>query len=154
MADGKTHAQVADGLIVAGAIVGFSLWPWPVAVLAVGGLVIGKYANPDQRDMENIRLYSAGRIHKRLGSLFGWLWTAFWWPLAWLIPHRHWASHLPGVATVIAWLYLFLPWWLLVALVAPDYTQLAVIAACWALPGWFLQDFAHLVLDKFGIKWD
>jgi hypothetical protein len=37
MANGKQHAKAADGLIVAGAIAGFTLLPWQLAVLATAG---------------------------------------------------------------------------------------------------------------------
>lgn len=153
MASGKQHAKAADGLIVAGMIAGFSLLPWQLATLATAGLVIGKYANPDRRDIQGKRLHADSIIHRELGCIAGSLWQMYWLPLAWLIPHRHWASHLPGVATIIAWVYLFGPLLALVALALPDYLPLAVIVVCWTLPGWFLQDCVHLALDGWKVRW-
>lgn len=153
LASGKRHAQAADSVILAGSIASFALLPWQLAALATAGLVIGKYANPDVRDQEDVRNHAEHLISRHFGCLFGWLWTFYWWPLAWLIPHRHWASHLPGVATIIAWLYLFGPLLALVALMLPDYLFVAAVVACWTLPGWFLQDCVHLALDGWKVRW-
>lgn len=153
LASGKVHAQAADSVILAGSIASFALLPWQLAVLATSGLVIGKYANPDVRDQEDVRNHAEHLIGRQLGCLFGWLWTAYWFPLAWLIPHRHWASHLPGVATIIAWVYMFGPWLALIAALDPNRLWIVVVIACWTLPGWFVQDVVHLALDGWRIRW-
>lgn len=153
LANGRTHAQAADVVIIVGGIVSFALLPPITATAVVGGLVIGKYANPDRRDLENKRLYADSLIHKELGCLIGSLWQLFWWPLAKCIGHRGWASHLAGPATIIAWIYMFLPWLTLLAIVVPNYLVLALIVMVWTLPGWFAQDVVHLALDGWRVKW-
>jgi len=158
MANGKGHATAATAVIVVGSItaaaaVGAGIVSPPVAVLLVSGLVLGKYANPDVRDLEGINKHADHLIYKRLGILAWAAWRAIWHPLAWMIPHRHWASHLPPVATVIAWLWLFwLP--LVVWLVkAPDTFDIALVMALLTLPGWMIQDTVHLAQDGWRWKW-
>lgn len=153
MANGRTHAQAADAVIVVGGIASFALLPPITATAVVGGLVIGKYANPDVRDQADVRNHAEHLLDRQLGCLFGWLWTLYWFPMAKVIPHRHWASHLAGPATIIAWIYMFLPWLTLLAIVVPNYLVLALIVMIWTLPGWFAQDVVHLALDGWRVRW-
>lgn len=153
MANGRTHAQAADVVIVVGSIASFATLPPITAAVVMSGLVIGKYANPDVRDQSDVRNHAEHLIDKQLGCLFGWLWTLYWFPIAKLIPHRHWASHLAGPATLIAWVYMFWPLVLLVALLAPSYLVVALIIVAWTLPGWIAQDVVHLALDGWRVKW-
>lgn len=140
-------------VIIVGGIASFALLP-PITATAVAcGLVIGKYANPDVRDQSDVRNHAEHLLDRQLGCLFGWLWTMYWFPMAKAIPHRHWASHLAGPATLIAWVYMFCPLVALVAIGAPDYLVVALIVAVWALPGWFVQDVVHLALDGWRFKW-
>lgn len=158
MANGKDHAAAANAVIIAGAItaataIGAGVISAPVAVLLVSGLVIGKYANPDVRDLEHINKHVDHLMHRRFGVLVWLFWRAVWYPLAWLIPHRHWTSHLPPPATIIAWLWLFwLPLGVWLA-IAPDTFDIAVVVALLTLPGWALQDVVHLAQDNWKVKW-
>lgn len=153
MADGRTHDMVANAVIILGSVAAFRALPLATATVVTVGLVIGKYANPDVRDQPKVRNHAEHLVDRHFGCLIGALWTAYWLPLASRIPHRHWASHFAGPATFIACIYMFLPWALLVAVFAPSYLVVTLLIIAWTLPGWILQDFAHLVWDGFGIRW-
>lgn len=86
------------------------------------------------------------------GKTAGMLWTLYWYPLAWLIPHRSKWSHWPPLATPIAWLYLFAPvlavtwWWF------DEYLATVAVVSIAALPGWAIQDTVHLAQDGWKIR--
>lgn len=160
MASGKRHFRRANQVLFVGAAVAFVLQPWPLAAATTIGLALGKYANPDVRDQEQIRNHAESQFNRSFGSILGFFWSMYWWPLAALIPHRNWKSHLPVAATAIAYAYLFVPpllaiwyyWgtgdvttWLTVLLFNPYSLRIFV--------GWAIQDFVHLAQDKFSFYW-
>lgn len=158
MANGKGHAAAANVVIVAGSITAAAaigagvLHPLPAAIL-VSGLVIGKYANPDVRDQEDVRNHAEHLIDKHFGCLVGWLWTLLWYPFATRIKHRNWRSHLPGIATFFAWLWLFLVPLVACAIFVPSWFDIALVVALLTLPGWAVQDLVHLAQDGWRWKW-
>lgn len=154
MANGRTHDMVANAVIILGGVAAFKALPLATATVVTAGLVIGKYANPDVRDQPKVRNHAEHLVDRHFGCLIGALWTAYWLPLASRMPrHRHPASHLPGFATIIACVYMFWPLVALVGAFAPSYLLVTLLIIAWTLPGWILQDFAHLVWDGFGIRW-
>lgn len=155
MANGHTHAIAANITIVAGGILAFAQLPPSSATVLTAGLVIGRFANPDVRDQASIRNEAEHAVGRLAGHGVGWVWTAYWWPLAAMIPHRHWLSHFPVVATAVAWLWLFVPMLLLLSAVYPpaDAVLIPLVASGYLFAGWVAQDFVHLVLDRFGIRW-
>lgn len=161
MANGKQHDMGASVTLFAGTVIAAASLAPLLAACAVAGLVLGRYANPDVRDQEQVRNHGERLVAQDFGRLAGALWSAYWWPLAKLIPHRSPFSHLPVFATVIAFLWLFVPmlafaWWItgvdmqlgtwLVMWLTSRY-GLAILAA------WSVQDVVHLIQDKFGIRW-
>lgn len=161
MANGKQHWELATGVAVVGSAVALYYAPGPFSLAVIGGLILGKYATPDVRDQEHIKNYAQRRFQKRYGALVGFLWWLYWWPLAKLIPHRSFLSHLPPLATLVAFLYLFAP----PLILAYYYTRPPVELWSWLwawlynwlavgiLVGWSIQDLGHLAQDNFKIYW-
>ena len=164
MANGKTHARgTSTTLIVVITVVSVAFVSrympgaipllrqhWVEAAMVVSGLFVGHYATPDVRDQQKNRNHGEKMVEDHFGKIAGVLWSAWWEPLARVIPHRSPLSHLPGLATAIAavWLY-----WLPVA--AWLYTGGIVdwrLMAC-HVAGWAVQDAVHLWQDKGGIRW-
>lgn len=116
MADGKTHQRGymwgLAALAATGAILLYdgSIQPQDAAGLLAGG-VVGMLIDPDVRDQHNITTRGERRIWKFpiVGPLTGYIFQVYWYPLALLIPHRSFLSHLPVVATAIAAAWLILP---------------------------------------------
>ncbi len=154
MASGKRHAEATHRVLLATLLgVAVALLEPPLQWVVLG-LIIGHYATPDVRDQHQMRNHTEHLVDQHLGRLAGRLWTAYWWPMARIIPHRHWTSHLPGPATVIAAAWLYGPWLLLIRLYAPEWYDVVQQACLWTLPGWMVQDAVHLALDRFKITWD
>lgn len=119
------------------------------------GLGLGIIANPDVRDQEGVRNTGEHIVDRYAGKAVGRLWTAFWWPLAAMIPHRHETSHMPLLGTLIGLLWLFVPalfaLWLYqghqgspVSFIAAWLVQPWVKHCYWA---WVAQDVMHWIQD-------
>ena len=145
MADGKTHASIASlvacGISTAALPVGFFAHDEMTALAMMAGAVAGWAITPDL-DIEH-RTHEERRLW-RVSPVIGGVWTLYWLPYAWTIPHRHWLSHAPGIGTAIRMLYLL--WWL--PLVTPLNWRLILVT--WL--AWSLQDVAHLAADGFKLR--
>lgn len=164
VASGKVHARgTSRTLTVAVTFVGSVLFVaqfpdivplitgnWPTIGAVVSGLVVGHYAPPDVRDQQKLRNHGEKMVEDDFGKLAGWLWSAAWEPLARMIPHRHWASHLPGVATGMAAAWL---WWLPLAVMWWYGYTVPIDVMCWHVAGWAVQDMVHLMQDRWKVRW-
>lgn len=166
MASGSRHDAAARRLLhyaVIGSAAGLVAGGNPAHTAALlAGLLLGRYAGPDVRDQHQVRNEGEKQVRQDFGRALGALWVAYWTPLAWLIPHRHITSHLPGFATAIAFGYLFVPWlWLAHWLLQPPVpaetwimSWLLSDLAYWLFVGWFAQDILHWWMDGCPIKFD
>lgn len=85
------------------------------------------------------------------------MWFAFWWPYAWLIPHRSPISHWPVLGTLIRLVYILLLgsifWygasWLVTGAGAflPSPNSKLIEWLGWALLGLTLSDALHFLMD-------
>jgi len=162
MANRETHSKRAKQTFWVGSALSIAL-PWPLGLGATLGLTIGMYASPDVRDQEQVRNGAEHDFTAQFGGVAGWLWSAYWQPLARLIPHRSYLSHFPPVATPIAFLYLFGPLALLQYLLVAWLVDITLLE--WlllvlgnqfmlgVLLGWALQDLVHLWDDGFKFYW-
>lgn len=162
--NGKAHQKAANFVIVAGVLV----TPWAIAqgvsftlcMGFLGGLILGKFADPDLRDQEQVRNESEHEVERYFGRFVGRAWSAYWQIPAKAINHRSKLSHLPPVGTFVA------AAWLLVPLLAAVYvvTQPQPSFLDWAgrlvvderfislFVGWVLQDVIHRLLDVRFLK--
>lgn len=141
MADGRTHSRIAAGVaaVISMAAIPIGMTDPNVALSIVAGAVGGWMVTPDL-DIEH-RTHEEWRIW-RLSPIVGAIWTLYWLPYAWAIPHRHWASHLPGVGTAGRMIYLF--WWLPLIVSPIDWSLIAMVWCAWSI-----QDIGHYVADSF-----
>ncbi len=162
MADGAKHSKRAKQTFIIGSALSIAL-PWPLALGATLGLAIGMYASPDVRDQEQVRNGAEHDFTAQFGGVAGWLWSAYWQPLAKRIPHRSCLSHFPPVATPIAFLYLFAPlamlqYFVLGWLVGAGLVEWLIFVLgnkfmLGVLLGWAVQDLVHLWDDGFKFYW-
>lgn len=153
MASGKRHAEAAHRVLLATLFAVAIVLLQPPAQWVIVGLIIGHFATPDVRDQQKKRNHAEHLVDRHFGRIAGRLWTWYWEPLARIIPHRHWASHLPGPATLIAAVWLYGPWLALAWWFDMPWFSTALLAAKWTLPGWFIQDVVHLALDGWRVRW-
>lgn len=147
MATGKAHARGTSRTLILFAALGIVYLMSPVIVAFLFGLTIGHYATPDVRDQHRQINEGERQVREHFGVMAFRLWVAIWWMPARIIPHRHWASHLPIVATALAaaWLY-----WLPMALLwyyEPVWFDVVVALMPCHVAGWALQDGVHLWQD-------
>jgi len=107
MATGRQHAEALQLSAVPVGVLAFALTGDSILALSAGaGVLVGTLIDPDL-DMVQIT-----RSEWQMGQAVGIvsrLWVWFWWPYAWLVPHRSWISHKPLVGTVIRVAYLLFP---------------------------------------------
>ncbi|MFH1634590.1 MAG: DUF2227 family putative metal-binding protein [Chloroflexota bacterium] len=147
MSSGKVHARHSIILVFPTVLVVSQTLGWVSAGgAAIGCGMLGQVLSPDLDQQDLTR--SDWIVLRRLGPLGG-LWIAAWFPYAFLVPHRHWASHAPVIGTVIRLLYLLiLPalcvWWKQWTLsFSPIFGQLLIglfIGLC-------ISDTAHWITD-------
>lgn len=149
--DGKINALATASCTVGIATAAIVL-RWPEAGLAAAGCAFGVILPPDL-DQEGVT--DSERLIIRAGGCWlgwiGWLWVAYWWPYACLVPHRHWMSHLPVVGTLVRLLYLFSP--LILIWVYKDWPYPMWLER-FAIPmilGLMVADTAHWVMDGFPV---
>lgn len=146
-------------MIVAGVIA----TPWAlargvdlsVALAFVGGLVLGKFADPDMRDQEQVRNESEHEFERYFGRVAGRLWSGYWQVPAKAINHRSKLSHLPPLGTFVAAAWLLLPQLAVAYLVIQPQSSFVEWAGRLAVDerflsgfaGWILQDVIHRLLD-------
>jgi len=168
VASGKTHARsTSQTIIIACIIVVVALIPRHITTYVfslisdnlsivgeiASGLIMGHYATPDVRDQEGSINEGERMVREHYGRLAGKLWTWVWYPLAKIIPHRSWLSHLPGPATILAaaWLY-WLPM-LIMWMYAPEWYDIAMSRIWYHVAGWAIQDTVHLAQDGWRFNW-
>lgn len=140
MANGRTHARYAGNFLFLASAGALGLTQIPgyreEAIALVLGAVGGWLVTPDI-DITG-RTYEERRIWT-FSPLLGWLWMAYWYPYAKLIPHRHKLSHMAGIATALRMVYLL--WWV------PLFLDIPPDLFLWAWCTWTAQDVLHWVLD-------
>lgn len=113
MPSGRVHSSntiLTSALMLIGSIFADPMYLSNADVLSlVLGCLSGIVLSPDL-DVNSgyIGLYYLKRIWI-IGPLLSLLWWIFWLPYRWIIPHRSWLSHLPGVSTVLRELVLIVP---------------------------------------------
>lgn len=154
MALGPQHRRASTATAVLGSVGSALLFPPPFSIYLILGFVIGRYATPDTRDLHEKRDVGELIVYEELGWLPGLLWQAYWYPLACRIPHRKWLSHFAGPATVIAWMYLWIPIITVsFAFYGPEIGLWVWMVGSCTLPGWFVQDLVHLAQDDWEFNW-
>lgn len=158
MATGETHEIAGIGgveLVILASIalqeqqIGDPSFHWAL----IAGAAAGWMWDPDVRDLHNITTRGERRWNRipLIGAILAYLNEIIWYPLARLIPHRGWASHLPGIATLIA-----LAWVGIIPLFLLGRLNWEILSnpIFWGIfLGWSFLDFIHLAWDGFGIRW-
>lgn len=157
--NGKDHQKAANIAIAAG----LCATPWvttqgvaiSLQLFFLGGLILGKFADPDLRDQEQIRNESEREVERYFGWAFARAWSGYWQLPAKAIRHRSRLSHLPIFGTFIAAAWLVVPQLLAIYLLL----QPAIPFLPWAgeivasanflafFVGWVVQDVIHRLLD-------
>jgi len=149
MSSGKVHARHSIILVLPTAFfVDRAFGLAAAGGAAIGCGLLGQALSPDLDQQDLTR--SDWLVLRRLGPLGG-LWLALWFLYAWLIPHRHWASHAPVIGTVGRVLYMaLLPalfvWWKQYTLSFPP---LFVQFLFGLFLGLCVSDIAHWIADGF-----
>lgn len=151
MPSGHIHAQ--DSILIGAGVLTLAVWQnWDLApsVAVAAGSVSGLVLSPDL-DQDG---WTRSELILRRIPLVRYIFFIYWLPYAWIMPHRHWASHAPVVGTVVRLLYLaplvlFLLWftesqwgW--------DIYRLSEAVAFWGqywVQGLALSDAAHWLRD-------
>lgn len=117
------------------------------------GCLLGIALTPDL-DQVGVSKSEWGLV-KWLGPV-GFLWMAFWWPYARVIPHRSPWSHLPGLGTLGRILYsiilLSLIWIILGRPALPVIPEWGWALAHGGWRGLLVSDIGHFLLDLFPKK--
>lgn len=107
MANGKQHAQAVQLAAVPVGILTWAITGELEAAAAVTiGVLVGLIIDPDLDMVQPTR--SEWQMVATFGVL-GKAWRWFWYPYAWLVPHRSWISHKPLIGTAIRVSYVILP---------------------------------------------
>jgi len=125
------------------------------ALACFGGALAGVLISPDL-DIQG-RTHSNEVVYQYMGSILGAAWYAFWWPYAWLIPHRNPLSHWPLVGTTGRVLYLSIVanlFWAGVILLTTGKLQPIIITdprdsflLAWVIIGLAAADTLHYGMD-------
>jgi len=145
MATGSQHT-VASGLAAPVVVAGVAVLSQSVlaGLLAGVGCLAGIALTPDL-DQESVSASEWWIVRHTAGV--GWLWLAFWWGYAALIPHRSWLSHAPLVGTIGRVAYCAVPvvaalWLLDVPVYQADVAWLWPVVA-----GLAVSDVLHWLMD-------
>ena len=145
MANGKIHFKASQ--VTTAALATATLLTVPInprltmfMVLVTIGATQAMFADPDI-DHHHLDTESEKRIKKipHIGKLLLVAWKIYWYPYASNVPHRHWLSHLPAVASLIRMIYLN-------TFIMPFVPVLSIWLSVWI--GWTIQDAVHCSLDK------
>lgn len=154
MSSGRDHFRMAVVATAVGIPTVYYLFDSESATWISTGMIIGIFANPDVRDIEN-STYITYVIEKVpiVGKILSWAFECFWFPLARAVPHRSKLSHWPIVGTSVAWFY-SLGILAVLALIFTNTPVLVFLDASLVLPsslgvliGWCLQDCVHFSMD-------
>jgi len=154
MANGRSHAAAAAGLLTAAAVASGAaiyLAPSPTTVaLAVGavlGAMGGLLVTPD---IDQVDITHEERRLIRLFAPLGWLWTLYWAPYSLVMPHRGWSHTVPW-GTLGRILYVAIPAGILAYIAG---LRLDTVSVQYLLYGtvtafimWSLQDILHMMMD-------
>ena len=166
MADGKRHAATYRQGLLLSCIVSLilALLIEPSAIVGPLGALGGMIMDPDLADMHDKTTYAEQRMW-RISPIVGFLFQVYWYPLALLIPHRSWLSHLPPFSTALRMIYAFFPLVALVLVYGYGYTFDPFVWLVWMVRNrgslhwlfwifvwWAYQDVSHLKLDRFLIR--
>jgi len=108
-------------------------------VLVAGGTLLGLVLTPDL-DVDN-GSRSNYHIRKWFGNVVEFIWRAYWYPYAKLIPHRSALSHFPVASTFLRVLYLLWP----ILIINPT-----LITKNWfiVIIGLTISDILHWIMDS------
>lgn len=130
--------------------VGVVMWDIYAGLLVFAGYLLGAICDPD---LDQISITGAeGRAMRQFG-LLGVLYSAYWMPYAYLIPHRSWVSHSIGISTAIRLIYLMLiplgvATYLGVVYMDDTTMTLLIYIFGYVWMGLTLADSVHIILDK------
>ena len=154
MSSGKDHARASKFIAPVAAFGTGAFVHWAsddlawAALAAAGGLVgcalVGQVLSPDL-DQEDLTR-SDWIVLRRLGPFAG-LWLAYFYPYAWLIPHRSAISHFPVISTAIRIIYLCAPLWFIRDWIAAKMTVEIAVFLTGCLTGLMVSDTAHYYMD-------
>ena len=121
----------------------------------IAGLIVGKFADPDVRDQEQVKNEGEHEFERYFGKQSGRLWSAYWQVPAKAINHRSKLSHLPPVGTFVATAWLVVPQLLIAWLWLHPAESFwswsgSVVSSGWFVAffvGWTVQDLTHRILD-------
>ena len=162
MASGLEHSvgyKWGLGVLSATAVVGTAVGVLSVdaGIALVAGGVLGMLVDPDIRDQHNITTHTERRWRKIpvVGWIVAYLWQCYWYPMSRFIPHRSFLSHMPGLGTAIAAVWLIVPWSLLLWLINTGGFSgyLTWLLGLWqpvfwlTFAGWVFQDTIHFAMD-------
>ena len=145
MPSGRTHATASTyAAIATGGVVFVATVDPLAATLAALGCLSGILLSPDL-DIES-RTFSEYQVDRIFGVVVGWVWFAFWWPYARIIPHRNWMSHgyFVGTAIRLGWLYSAI--WIPAALAGAVWSPPQSL--WWWVLGLTVSDVLHTAMDK------
>jgi uncharacterized metal-binding protein len=152
VASGKTHASISCALAV---VLGPVVAAWTNEITAglcfAGGCVLGVFISPDL-DQEQ-KTISEALVAKL--PVLGWLFRLYFYPYAWVFPHRSPFTHLPFLGTVIRALYIVIPLFILSICKIPDalynFFLLPYLSwhMLWLLAGLCASDIFHWMADGY-----
>lgn len=153
MPSGKVHASVtlATAALAGPLLAALGRAPLQHAAAFSLGCLAGLLVNPDLDVEQGSRSISVMR--RSTGCLGAALWYLFWWPYAWMIPHRSPLSHFPVLGTLIRVAYLLgipmLIYWALLGAVPqiPQPSAGFIPYLLWALLGLIVVDALHALMD-------
>ena len=148
MAPGVAHIKATYiAIIPTGIATGLAVTSIPHGIGAAVGCFLGIAMTPDLDQISISK--NEWRLVKKFGPL-GFLWCAYWWLYARIIPHRSIWSHLPILGTVIRLLYITTPivafcLWQDYIPVLPQYIIDTLIGT---LIGLSISDTLHWCMDR------
>lgn len=145
MSSGLVHYQSTKriGTVVSVAAIGLAAYYGPQALLLIPGVWLGHLITPDF-DIDH-PIYVQRKFIQRTWIL-GWLWVWYWLPYSRLVSHRSRISHSWPLGTVIRFLYLFLPPYILLLYLGFNFTVDPILVG-FLLLGWSIPDWDHLHKD-------
>jgi uncharacterized metal-binding protein len=158
VSSGVVHFRINLAVDFVAIPVGYLMVGDPLATALAIGCVVGTFATPDVRDLEQktYPVYVLSRI-PLVGRLVAWVFRIFWAPLAIALPHRSRLSHMPVIGTLVAAFYslgvlslflAFLSCPVSPSQVASSFGEVIASPTVHAVfVGWAIQDISHWVAD-------
>lgn len=142
MPSGKSHTQAT---VTTSILVLFLVKPIETALFVSLGCLIGIVVSPDL-DVD-VGHYGFRIIRMLFGDWVYKVWKLYWKPYAKIMKHRSVLSHFPILSTIIRFLYLFSPIFLILWSIHPQ-IQLN-LWILWVFLGLCLVDAIHASMDGF-----